>query len=82
MKILGLYNNELALELFQALQKQGHEVILWKEKLSASWCKEQKFDLAVSYTYLGRPAWQCRKSPQFLSAMESRSRSESLEHYR
>jgi len=51
MKILGLYNNELALELFQALQKQGHEVILWKEKLSASWCAEQKFDLAVSYTY-------------------------------
>lgn len=51
MKILGLYNNELALELFQALQKQGHEVILWKEKLSAFWCKEQEFDLAVSYTY-------------------------------
>ena len=51
MKILGLYNNELALELFQALKKQGHEVILWKEKLSAAWCEEQVFDLAVSYTY-------------------------------
>lgn len=51
MKILGLYNNELALELFQGLKEQGHEVILWKEKLSASWCVEQAFDLAVSYTY-------------------------------
>lgn len=51
MKILGLYNNELALELFQALTALGHEVTLMKERLDPEWCKSQGFDLTVSYTY-------------------------------
>lgn len=51
MKILCLYNNNIALELFTWLQEQGHEVILWSEKLDAEWCKDRQFDLAVSYTY-------------------------------
>lgn len=51
MKILGLYNNELALELFQALTALGHEVTLMKERLDPEWCKSQGFDLTLSYTY-------------------------------
>ncbi len=51
MKILGLYHNELALELFDSLMKLGHEIVLSKEKLNPDWCREQKFDLVVSYTY-------------------------------
>ena len=51
MKILGLFNNECAAELFQWLSETGHEVILSSEKLSSQWCKEQGFDLTVSYTY-------------------------------
>lgn len=51
MKILGLYNNECALELFEWLMENGHEIIYCTEKLKAEWCREQKFDLAVSYTY-------------------------------
>jgi methionyl-tRNA formyltransferase len=51
MKILGLYNNPCALELFQWLTEQGHEVVLWTDKLDDSWCREQDFDLGVSYTY-------------------------------
>lgn len=51
MKILGLYNNECALELFQWIEEQGNTVILRMDQLDVEWCKEQKFDLAVSYTY-------------------------------
>lgn len=51
MKILCLYNNECAIELFQWIQEQGHETILYTEKLNTSWCREQQFDLTVSYTY-------------------------------
>ena len=51
MKILCLYNNNCALELFHWIEGEGHEVILWTERLDASWCREQAFDLAVSYTY-------------------------------
>ena len=51
MKILGLYNNDLALELFQKLTELGHEVVLWKERLDPEWCKKERFDLALSYTY-------------------------------
>lgn len=51
MKILGLYNNECAIELFDWLSSIGHEVILMTEKLNTDWCIEQKFDLAISYTY-------------------------------
>lgn len=51
MKILGLYNNECALELFQWLESEGHDVVLMTDKLNSQWCLEQSFDLAVSYTY-------------------------------
>lgn len=51
MKILCLYNNEQAIEIFNWLQEQGHETVLKKEMLDAQWCREQKFDLTVSYTY-------------------------------
>ena len=51
MKILGLYNNECAIELFQWLVTEGHEVVLWKERLNSDWCRGQQFDLSVSYTY-------------------------------
>lgn len=51
MKILGLYNNECAIELFQWLESEGHDVILISDRLDADWCRKQDFDLAVSYTY-------------------------------
>ena len=51
MKILCLYNNDCALELFEWLSTQGHETMLCSEKLSPDWCWKQLFDLAVSYTY-------------------------------
>lgn len=51
MKILCLYNNECAAELFEWLEKQGHEVVYSSEKLDVPWCRKQKFDLTVSYTY-------------------------------
>ncbi|MEH2951839.1 formyltransferase family protein [Candidatus Merdisoma sp. JLR.KK011] len=51
MKILCLYNNECAIELFEWLRKQGHEVVCSSEELNVLWCRAQKFDLTVSYTY-------------------------------
>ncbi len=51
MRILYLYNNECALELASWLREQGHDVIECKTRLSESWCREQAFELAVSYTY-------------------------------
>lgn len=51
MKILCLYGNECALELFEWMKNLGHKVVLWKEKLEENWCAEQQFDLTVSYTY-------------------------------
>lgn len=51
MKILCLYNNDCALELFSWLEKQGHEIIRYTERLDENWCREQKFELTVSYTY-------------------------------
>ena len=51
MKVLCLYNNDCALELFEWLQKQGHETVRCSERFSAAWCAEQGFDLTVSYTY-------------------------------
>ena len=51
MKILCLYQNACAEELFFWLREQGQETVLWKEKLDAAWCRKQQFDLAVSYTY-------------------------------
>lgn len=51
MKILCLYNNECALELFQWVKEQGHETVLETERLNACWCVKNRFDLAMSYTY-------------------------------
>lgn len=51
MKILCLYNNECALELFQWLKEQGHETVIYTERLNVEWCRNQNFDLTVSYTY-------------------------------
>lgn len=51
MKILCLYNNGIALELFGWLSDQGHEIVLYSGRLDYGWCHSQGFDLAVSYTY-------------------------------
>ena len=51
MKILGLYNNDCAIELFRWLSEIGNEVVLCSENISPQWCKKQNFDLTVSYTY-------------------------------
>ncbi|MBO4309751.1 MAG: hypothetical protein J5856_01655 [Lachnospiraceae bacterium] len=51
MKILGLYNNECALPLFDYLESKGHEVVRVSEKITADYCRANCFDLAVSYTY-------------------------------
>lgn len=51
MKILGLANNSCAEQLWQWLEEQGHEVIKYGDRLDADWCREQQFDLTVSYTY-------------------------------
>lgn len=51
MKILCLYNNECALELFEDIKKTGHTVVPWNKRLDTGWCKSEGFDLAVSYTY-------------------------------
>lgn len=51
MKILGLYNNDIAKELFEWIESEGHEVSLWTGKPDANNWKNEKYDLAVSYTY-------------------------------
>ena len=51
MKILCLYNNTCAVELFEWIRGQGHETVYCSEVLNEAWCREQKFDLTVSYTY-------------------------------
>lgn len=51
MKILCLYHNQCARELFQWLEEQGNQVVCCCERLEAQWCREQGFDLTVSYTY-------------------------------
>ena len=51
MKILCLYNNECALELFEWMRNQNNECVLWNEELSTEWVRQHQFDLAVSYTY-------------------------------
>lgn len=51
MKILCLYNNDCALELFEMIKKKGHEVVLCSEKLTVEYIKSNAFDLALSYTY-------------------------------
>ena len=52
MKILCLYNNECALELFEWMRNQNNECVLWNEELSTEWVRQHQFDLAVSYTYI------------------------------
>lgn len=37
MKILCLYKNDCAKELFRWLEENGHTVVLWKEKLEEVW---------------------------------------------
>lgn len=51
MKILCLYNNPCAEELFDWLQEQGNETVPCSECFETEWCYAQHFDLAVSYTY-------------------------------
>ena len=51
MRILCLYGNNCALELFKWLENQGHVIFLCKERLDKDWCEEQNFDLTISYTY-------------------------------
>ena len=51
MKILCLYSNECALELFEWIKDQGHETILHTERLNVQWCIGKQFDLGISYTY-------------------------------
>lgn len=51
MKILCLYSNECAVELFRWLEEQGHETVLETGRLEAGRCRENRFDLAISYTY-------------------------------
>lgn len=51
MKILCLYNNICAAELFEWVRNQGHETVCCTERLDRDWCREEKFDLAISYTY-------------------------------
>ena len=40
-----------AMYLFQWLEKEGHQIVLWSDIIDASWCKNEKFDLVLSYTY-------------------------------
>lgn len=51
MKILCLYDNECALDLFEWLDKQGNTTVLWKDEIDIEWLDRENFDLAVSYTY-------------------------------
>lgn len=51
MKILCLSNNACAEPLWKWLEENGHEVIRASEKLDIDWCRDEQFDLAVSYTY-------------------------------
>lgn len=51
MKILCLYNNDCALELFKEIEKLGHETVLCSERLTTEYIVSGEFDLALSYTY-------------------------------
>lgn len=51
MKILCLYNNDCALELFEMIKARGHETVLVTERLTVEDIEKGGFDLAVSYTY-------------------------------
>lgn len=51
MKILCLYSNACAFDLWDWLEDLGHEVVRYKGRLTDEWLKTEAFDLAVSYTY-------------------------------
>ena len=51
MRILCLYHNECALELFDWLGRQGNQTVCCSKELIPQWCVDQRFDLTVSYTY-------------------------------
>ena len=51
MKILGLYNNPCAEPLFDYIEELGHTIVRFSDRLDVNWCKENEFDLTVSYTY-------------------------------
>ena len=51
MKILFLYNNQCAIKIYDWLMGLGHDCILWNEHLNPIWCKDNQFDLTISYTY-------------------------------
>lgn len=50
-KILLLSNNENAKGLFTWLQNKGYTVILWSEKISVDFLKENEPDFVISYNY-------------------------------
>lgn len=50
MKILCLYHNICAIELFKWIEGENHIIVYCTEKLDVQWCREQHFDLTVSYT--------------------------------
>ena len=50
MKILCLYNNDCALELFRWMRNRGHDTVLLSERPDPQWCIRQQFELTVSYT--------------------------------
>lgn len=51
MRILFLYNNELALKLADLLRQDHNEVILWQDKLDIEKLKEIAPDKIISYSY-------------------------------
>ena len=51
MKVLCLYNNICALELFEWIKNEGNEVELCSDRIDERWCNDRYFDLTVSYTY-------------------------------
>lgn len=52
MKILFLYNNELALKLAKQLEQNQHEVVLWSDKIDIELLKKIEPDKIISYSYI------------------------------
>ncbi|MBR0093020.1 MAG: hypothetical protein IJP92_15125 [Lachnospiraceae bacterium] len=51
MKILCLYNNTIATELFEQIAAAGHETILSTEAPDVAFYESGAFDLTISYTF-------------------------------
>lgn len=51
MKILCLYGNDCALELFDWIEKKGHVIMHQKDRLDGFRLTEMHYDMIVSYTY-------------------------------